>query len=194
MLTRKRTFPAAKFLVGLSVALLVAVGIRAQVAPPVSVSPVPAAQSPAPSKITKIDALGMKRLLRPNGKPLLINFWATWCDPCREEFPDLVKIDAEYRGKIDFITISVDDIEDINTAVPKFLADMKAGMPAYILVTPDESAAISAVAKDWTGGMPFTILYNAKGGIAYFRQGKIKPDLLKAELAKLIPVAAVAGQ
>jgi thiol-disulfide isomerase/thioredoxin len=194
MLICKKTFPAARFLVGFGVALVFAIGIKAQGAPPTNVGPASAAQQAGPAKIIKIDALGMKRLLRPNGKPLLINFWATWCDPCREEFPDLVKIDAEYRGKIDFITISVDDIEDINTAVPKFLSDMKAEMPAYILVTPDESAAISAVAKDWTGGMPFTILYNEKGGMAYFRQGKIKPDLLKAELTKLIPATAPTGQ
>lgn len=194
MLICKMTFPATKLLVGLGVALVFAVGIKAQAVPPTNGTPAPTAPPAGPAKITKIDALGMKRLLRPNGKPLLINFWATWCDPCREEFPDLVKIDTEYRGKIDFITISVDDVEDMNTAVPKFLAEMKAEMPAYILVTPDESAAISAVAKDWTGGMPFTILYNEKGGIAYFRQGKIKPDLLKAELTKLIPIAAPTGQ
>jgi thiol-disulfide isomerase/thioredoxin len=194
MLMSKKTLPAPRFLVGLLFALVFAAHVGAQGLPPVKVDPEPAARPAGPSKITKIDALGMKRLLRPKGKPLLINFWATWCDPCREEFPELVKIDTEYRGKIDFITISVDEVEDMNTAVPKFLADMKAEMPAYILVTPDESVAISAVAKDWTGGMPFTILYNEKGGIAYFRQGKIKPDLLKAELTKLIPAAAPAGQ
>src|SRR5215203_2074485 len=46
----------------------------------------------SPPKVTQIDEQGLKDLLKPKGKPLLINFWATWCDPCREEFPDLVKI------------------------------------------------------------------------------------------------------
>ena len=50
-------------------------------------------------KVTQIDAQALKNLLKPNGKPLLINFWATWCDPCREEFPDLVKIGADYSGR-----------------------------------------------------------------------------------------------
>ena len=54
-------------------------------------------------KITQVDAATLKNLLKTNGKPLLVNFWATWCDPCREEFPDLVKIDADYGEKIDLL-------------------------------------------------------------------------------------------
>ncbi|MCV4594106.1 TlpA family protein disulfide reductase, partial [Escherichia coli] len=63
----------------------------------------------------------IREIIKPRGRPLLINFWATWCDPCREEFPDLVEIDRQYKGKIDFITISLDDPEDIKTRVPQFL-------------------------------------------------------------------------
>ena len=144
------------------------------------------------AKITQIDVLGLKRLLRPNGKPLLVNFWATWCDPCREEYPDLVKIDQEYRGKIDFITISLDEVGDKDTAVPKFLGGMKAEMPAYLLVTTDEEAAMAIVSKDWSGALPLTVLYDQKGGVAYFRQGKVKIDLLKTALAKTLPVQPTA--
>ncbi len=145
----------------------------------------PSAPSAA-RKVTQIDALGLKRLLKPNGKPLIVNFWATWCEPCREEFPDLVRIDAEYKGKIDFVTVSIDDLAEINRDVPKFLAEMKAEMPTYLLKTPDEDAAIAAIAADWKGGLPFTILYNEKGVIAYFRQGKIRIETVKTEIDKLL--------
>jgi thiol-disulfide isomerase/thioredoxin len=145
------------------------------------------AHSPTSNPIvTQVDDAKLKELLKPkNGRPLLINFWATWCDPCREEFPDLVKIDADYKGRIDFITVTLDEVEDIKGAVPKFLSDMKATMPAYLLVSADESAIIGTIAKDWTGGLPFTVLYNEKGQIAYFRQGKVKVNLLRTELDKL---------
>ena len=152
----------------------------------------PAAKTPAETKqaanlprVMQIDDAKIKQLLKPNGKPLLVNFWATWCVPCREEFPDLVKIDAEYRGKIDFFTVSLDFIEELERDVPKFLSEMKAEMPAYLLISTDESALISTIAKDWSGGLPFTILYNEKGEIAYFRQGKIKHEILQAEIEKL---------
>jgi thiol-disulfide isomerase/thioredoxin len=145
----------------------------------------------AAGSVTQVDDLRLKQIMRPkSGKPLLVNFWATWCDPCREEFPELVKIDGDYKGKIDFITVSLDFPEQKDTAVPKFLTEMKAEMPTYLLVSQDESAIISAIAKDWTGGLPFTILYNGKGGLAYFRQGKVKPELLRTEIDKLVETTA----
>ncbi len=136
-------------------------------------------------KVTQIDEAGLKNAIKPNGKPLLVNFWATWCDPCREEFPDLVKLDADYKGKIDFITISLDELSEINRDVPKFLSDMKAEMPTYLLKVEDEGVAIGSITKDWQGGLPFTILYNEKGEIAYFRQGKVKTDILRGEIEKI---------
>lgn len=137
-------------------------------------------------KVIKIDSEGLKALLKPNGKPLLINFWATWCDPCREEFPDLVRLNTAYRGKIDFIIVSLDDLAEINTSVPKFLGEMKAEMPAYLLKTADESAAITMVSKDWVGNLPLTILFNSAGEIAYSRNGLIKYATITGEIDKLL--------
>ena len=140
-------------------------------------------------KVTQIDEIALKNLLKregENAKPLLINFWATWCDPCREEFPELVQIDEDYKGKIDFITISLDDLAEIKRDVPKFLIDMKAKMPAYLLKTDNEEAAIASVTKDWQGGLPFTVLFNEKGEIAYVRQGKIKTETMRSEIEKVI--------
>lgn len=141
-------------------------------------------------KVTQIDAAGLKNLLKRDGaanpRPLLINFWATWCEPCREEFPDLVKIDRDYKGKINFITISLDYLSEIKRDVPKFLAQMKAEMPAYLLKTDDESAAIALVSKDWQGALPFTILFDASGKEVYVRQGKINLETVRGEIDKMV--------
>lgn len=152
---------------------------------------VKAAADPA-VKVTLVDEVALRKVLVPNGKPLLVNFWATWCDPCREEFPDLVKIDNEFKGKIDFVTVSLDDPEEIITTVPKFLAAMKAEMPAYLLKTADESAVIASISKAWQGGMPFTALYGRDGKLGYFREGKIIPEKVRSEISKLIVAPAVA--
>ncbi len=167
-------------------------GAFSQAKKPVAKKPAAPKQAPVNlPKVTQIDDAKIRELLKANGKPLLVNFWATWCVPCREEFPDLVKIDSEFRGngKIDFITISLDFIEDIDTAVPEFLGEMKAEMPTYLLLSEDESALISSITKDWSGGLPFTILYNTKGELVYFHQGKVKPEVLRAEIEK-----SLAGQ
>jgi len=153
------------------------------------VTPTPAPINPNLPKVTQIDTPALKNLLKregENSKPLLINFWATWCDPCREEFPDLVKIDEDYKGKIEFITISLDYLSEINRDVPKFLAEMKAEMPAYLLKTANEGEAIALVSKTWEGGLPFTILFDASGKEIYLRQGKIKPETVRAEIDKTL--------
>src|SRR5215210_5250626 len=100
--------------------------------------------TPAPARA--INGEEMQALLKRDGtRPLLVNYWATWCDPCRDEFPDLVKIDADYRSKgLDFIAITLDDLIDLKTAVPQFLGKMNAKMPVYLLNMRDPEPAINA--------------------------------------------------
>jgi thiol-disulfide isomerase/thioredoxin len=146
-------------------------------------------RSATPTKlpaIKQIDSTGLRKALTPSKKPLLVNFWATWCDPCRDEFPDLVKLDADYKGKIDFITISLDELSEIDRDVPKFLLDMKAGMPAYLLKAEDDEAAIASVSKEWSGALPLTVLYDATGKQIYYRQGKVKIETVRAQIDKLL--------
>lgn len=142
-------------------------------------------QAPA-KRVVQIDNPKLAEVIKPAGSPLLINFWATWCDPCREEFPDLVRLDTEYKGKIDVITISLDDLAEINRDVPKFLASMKAEMPAYLLKTDDENAAIKLVSKDWAGNLPLTVLIDASGTMVYQRNGKFKYDTLKENIDRVL--------
>ncbi len=137
-------------------------------------------------KVTVVNGEELKNLLKPSGKPLLVNFWATWCDPCRDEFPDLIKIGNDYAGKVDFITVSLDDFDDLKVVVPKFLAKMNAKMPAYLLKTADEEAIIGEISADWQGGLPFTLLYDSSGKIVYSRQGTIKPEILRKEIDKTL--------
>lgn len=135
-----------------------------------------------------INAEEMQVLLRRDGnRPLLVNYWATWCDPCRDEFPDLVKIDEQYRGKgLDFIAITLDDLADLNTAVPKFLREMKAKMPVYLLNVADPEPAINSVDPKWSGALPATFLYNNKGEVVYKHFGRVKTDELRAAIEKLV--------
>ncbi len=152
-------------------------------------SPRPATQKSI--SVKQIDIVGLRKALKPSNKPLLVNFWATWCDPCREEFPDLVRLDAEYKGKIDFITVSLDDLAEINRDVPKFLAEMKSEMPAFLLKAQDDDAAIGFVSKDWSGALPLTILYDAAGKQIYYRQGKVKLETVRTELNNLLSPAKI---
>jgi len=142
----------------------------------------------APAPVRAVNAEEMQGLLKRDGKhPLLVNYWATWCDPCRDEFPDLVKIDKAYRAKgLDFIAISLDDLADIKTAVPKFLRTMNATMPVYLLNVADPEPAINLVDSEWSGALPATFLYDNQGKVVYKHFGRVNPDELRAAIEELV--------
>jgi thiol-disulfide isomerase/thioredoxin len=138
-----------------------------------------------------LDAAGIKQLFArgtpPNDRPLLVNFWATWCEPCREEFPDLVKIDADYRGRgLQFAAISVDDPGEADKGVPKFLTEMRAQMPAYILNVTDSEPVINSVDPDWGGELPATFLFDKHGQVVFKHKGRVNPTELRAALDKVL--------
>jgi len=138
--------------------------------------------------VAPIDTDALKGLLtQQRQRPLLVNFWATFCDPCREEFPDLVKIDKEYRPQsLEFVTVSLDDVTDIKTEVPKFLDAMKATMPAYLLDASDPEPAIKLVDPKWSGALPATFLYNEKGEIVFKHFGRVNAADLRSAIEKLV--------
>jgi thiol-disulfide isomerase/thioredoxin len=145
----------------------------------------------AAASISLLDAAGIKQLFArgpaPHDGPLLVNFWATWCEPCREEFPDLVKIDADYHARgLEFAAISVDDPGEATKGVPKFLREMRAQMPAYVLNVIDSEPVINSVDPNWGGELPATFLFNRHGQIVFQHKGRINPTELRTALDKVI--------
>jgi thiol-disulfide isomerase/thioredoxin len=152
----------------------------------------PAAGVTEPSpKVTEIKEAELKSLLGAGNarqRPLLVNFWATWCEPCRAEFPDLVKIRSQYTNdQLDFVVVSLDDPPDISKAVPQFLAEVHAtALPAYLLHADDEDAAIKMVDPAWDGELPATFLYDRKGKLAYTHKGVVTPAEVQAAIEAVL--------
>src|SRR5256714_6065378 len=147
----------------------------------------PAGDAAPRPKITEIKEAELKSLLGAgdaHARPLLVNFWATWCAPCREEFPDLVKIRSQYAvDRLDFALVSLDDVSDIDKAVPEFLSEVHAAaLPTYLLHAEDEDAAINSVDSAWSGELPATFLYDRAGRLVFKHTGRIKPDELRAAI------------
>src|SRR5215210_901838 len=148
-----------------------------------------AAKQPKPvAVVSAIDTEALKGLLTQQRQlPLLVNFWATFCDPCRDEFPDLVKIDKDYRPHgLEFVTVSLDDVSEIKNEVPKFLDSMKATMPAYLLDASDPEPAINLVDRKWRGDLPATFLYNDKGEVVYRHIGRVNTAELREAIEKVV--------
>ena len=138
--------------------------------------------------VSPINTDALKTLLTQEREhPLLVNFWATFCDPCRDEFPDLVQIDRDYRPQnLEFVTVSLDDVSEIKNEVPKFLDSMKATMPAYLLDALDPEPAINLVDPKWRGDLPATYLYNEKGEVVYKHIGRVNTAELREAIEKVV--------
>jgi len=148
------------------------------------------ARAAGTADVREINLDGLKKIIQREPKdtrPLLLNFWATWCDPCREEFPDLVKLDADYRVKgLNFVAVSLDDVTDIKTKVPDFLKEMKAQMPVVLLNVNDPEPAIHAVDDKWDGQLPATFLYDKDGKVVFRHFGRIQADELRGAIDKAV--------
>ncbi len=111
---------------------------------------------------------GMYKLSKLRGKPLVVNFWATWCPPCVEEMPLL---DAFYRQHAangwQMVGLAADNAKAVN----QFLGKMAVGFP-----TPLAGLAgieLSRTLGNLSGALPFTVVLNAKGAIALRHMGKL---------------------
>lgn len=148
--------------------------------------------SPDAVKTTIIDAEDLKNLVKSpeNKQPVLINFWATWCGPCRVEFPDLVEIDKDYREKgLNFMIVSIDNLSLVDTRVSDFLKVYKAEMPSFLidLDSMETIKAIRRIAPQFSGTYPLTLLFNAKGKLVYQKTGVVDPKILREQIEKVLP-------
>lgn len=134
-----------------------------------------------------MDESGYSRFVASaRGKVLLVNFWATWCAPCRKEMPELVALVAKYRAKgLEFATVAIDEESD-RKAVAEFLDKTKVPPPTFIKNFKSDEKFISLVDSRWSGGLPFTVVYDRAGKKAHVFPGEVNLKELEAVLKKLL--------
>jgi thiol-disulfide isomerase/thioredoxin len=137
-------------------------------------------------KVKIINTEDLRGIIKNNDLPLLINVWATWCMPCREEFPDLVKISNSYKGKVRFVGISVDDSEDLDSKVIPFIKNQKVNFEIYLLKVVDPEDFINLLNKKWGGAIPATFIYDKRGNQEEMLIGKQSYKTFKEALKKVI--------
>jgi thiol-disulfide isomerase/thioredoxin len=114
------------------------------------------------------------------GRPIVVNFWASWCGPCVEEMPALSQLQRDYAKKgIQFVGLGVDSGKNVQA----FLQKVKVAYPVY--VTGFGGADLARAFGNTAGGLPFTVVIDAKGNIRSTRLGQIDPAVLKQTLDAL---------
>jgi thiol-disulfide isomerase/thioredoxin len=115
------------------------------------------------------------RLLR--GKPVVVNFWATWCGPCKDEMPRLVDAAKTYRGRVHFLGV---DVQDSAASAAAFIREYD--IPFRSLSDPDGEIRRAQRLV----GLPETQFYTADGELAFLNRGEIQSGELIDKIEELL--------
>ena len=124
----------------------------------------------------------------PGARAVLINVWATWCDPCREELPDLIRFYRDHRADgLRLILVSADDPQD-RAEVTRLLAAAGAppDTPSFIK-TGDDMKFIDGLDRRWSGAIPASFLYDGRGRKRRWWAGPVTARDLDGAVAGLLP-------
>jgi thiol-disulfide isomerase/thioredoxin len=116
------------------------------------------------------------------GKVVLLNFWATWCAPCRREMPMLERLRQELDPeRMLVVGIAIDEPD----AVRRYIAEHPVGYP--ILLGDADTAELSRRLGNRTGGLPFTVVFDRIGRRVLSHVGEVDAELLRTRVMPLLP-------
>jgi thiol-disulfide isomerase/thioredoxin len=141
----------------------------------------------APETIEPIDAEQFAALLEHHrGKVVLINFWATWCIPCRYELPDLDLLQQRYRERgLQVITVTIDKPEKLEDARVA-LAKQAPNLIGYLQGEADEYAFIDPLDPNWVGALPTSFFVDREGKVRKAHPGRMLYKDLEREVLALL--------
>lgn len=115
------------------------------------------------------------------GKVVVVNFWATWCEPCRDEMPEFVRVQNELGPKgLQFVGIAVDDADKADVFAKKL------GLNYPVLIGGYGAVELSKSLGNRLTALPFTIILDRQGRVAHTQLGPLKPDNLRSIINKLL--------
>ena len=129
-------------------------------------------EPPPPQGILELNEEGWQQILaRQRGRVVLVNFWATWCEPCREEYPALVRLHNSYRAQgFSLVAVSMDEPESV-PAIERFLKSQGAQFGSYRHNFRDFGKFIDTINPRWGGGIPASFLFDRQGRLVESWQG-----------------------
>ena len=139
-------------------------------------------------EVIQLDNVKLDEVMNSHkGKPVLVNLWATWCKPCVEEFPELLKIREEYKDKsLEVVLISLDFGDDAKERTTNFLKKMGVDFESYSNAFKSDEDLINYFDMKWNGGIPATFIYDKSGKLSSSMIGKRTYEDFKKEVEKVM--------
>lgn len=107
---------------------------------------------------------------RPGASAVVVNLWATWCKPCVEEFPHLLRLRSEMAPRGVRVLLVSGDFPDEREQVVSFLKRQGVSFETYLKSGPDD-AFIDGMDPRWSGALPATFVYDGEGRLRSFWEG-----------------------
>ena len=142
-----------------------------------------AADQPALPRITANEIQSL--VAKNKGKVVLLHFWASWCPPCAQEFPALVKLYTAYKPRgLEVIAVSMNDFSEMRD-VMSFVRSQNPPFPLYIAGTV-EKTFFRSIDKRWTSGLPLSVIYDKTGKLRYFHEGARTYNQFERDIKSLL--------
>jgi thiol-disulfide isomerase/thioredoxin len=154
-------------------------------APCVSASAAGPTPGSGPTLLAVTAAEVLQAVRAPGARVVLVNVWASWCLPCREEMPGLLRLRRAYAERgLRLILVSGDFSRDADQAVA-FLREQNVDFPSYIKKGPD-TELIDAFDPDWSGALPATFIYDGQGNLRHAIHGQASYEQLEEKVRDVL--------
>jgi thiol-disulfide isomerase/thioredoxin len=117
---------------------------------------------------------------------VLVNFWATHCSPCIEEMPYILELEQEYKNQGFKVYFVSNDWLDRKNAVFKFLINIGVRGISFLTDELDDNEFINNVHEDWSGALPFTLVFDRKGKLVDYWQNKKTKEFFESAINKAL--------
>lgn len=137
-------------------------------------------------EIRSVKVTDLERIIKESRKPLIINFWATWCRPCIEEIPWFQSEVAKHKDSVELLLVSLDFKEEFPEGIKQVALKRRFSAMKYWLNETNADYFCPKIDSSWTGSLPASLFINNQTGLRIFREEQIREEEFSLLIGRLL--------